>query len=581
MSNIEFEPRFKERVLKKFSSEDWLSFKEPQILFYQGMRGSGKSALVNHTVEKMYNEGFLVLHIWGARSLENLYWAINKNCKENYSKLKIIVSAFYDRTNQGNHRQRCASKGLIGDEYDKFLQIAIETDLVEKSDDNKFKITEEGIKLHSNEFLHCNCSKAYPILLAVPDYVEFDQESIDRFNKAYFRDMKHYSQYFSEITSENKKLLEEGKLLIPEYLRPKALIKIRQFTTPTSKDRKIKFRDEFTQLVLDARKEHRVVVMNPSLFEGEMDKFDTLAEIFKLIPYLMTRSGHFKPLTVNDVGKPRKYWTKKQKSWHKIVLVVNELRSVAPSSNLHADKDAGKSKKAVFGFVPEARHFKTWFLGDYQDPEDLYSGVKKQGNLTIIRRGSENILGENFSWLFRKVEYDRIGLARRAWKKLQHVEKIEQLKAYESKYPELKKYLDQRRPYVDELLDNQAYVTWHNHEIKLITVKLPNFHHKQSTEDFLVDTGISWTVNMDKKPVEKTEVSKKERKEATKNMKKIKEDIMIRIKQMREVEKKNWNKILEELIALQDAGIIPQMGYEDKSQVYLSNWYGTWKKNQA
>ncbi len=580
MSQTDFEPRFKERVLVKFSSKDWLDLEEPQILFFQGMRGSGKTALIMNRIEKMKNEGFLVMHIWASKSMENLYWTINKNCKTNYSKLRIIVNAFYDNTHQGNHRERCASKGLFGDEYKQFFQTAIDSDLIEKSINDKFRITEKGIKLHKNELLHCNCSKHYEIILAVPDYVDFDEDKLHRFNGDYFRDMKHYSEYFSDITTENKKLLEDGKLLIPEQFRPKAKIKVRQFTTPTSSERKKKFRDEFTQIILDARDQSRVLVMNPTLFEGEMDRFDTVAEVFKMIPYLKTRSGHFKPLTVRDVGKPRQYWSKKQKSWHKFVVVVNEVRSIAPSSNLHADKDASKSKKAIFGIVPEFRHF-GWFVADYQDPEDLYSGIKKQGNLTVIRRGSRNILGDNFSWLFAKVEYDRIGLARRVWSKLKSIEKIEQLKAYENKYPELKKYLNQRRPYVDELLDNQAYVTWHNQEIKLITTKLPNFHHKQSTEDFLVDSKLSWTINMDKKTIEKSALTKKEQKVALVNKKKVKEDIMIRIVQMRDVEKKTWDSIKEELVALQDAGVIPPMDFENKSGVYFSNWYGSYKKTLA
>ena len=580
MSEIEFQPRFKERVLQKYSSKDWLDFEEPQILFFQGMRGSGKSALVNHASERFFNEGFLVIHIWSARSLENLYYSINKDCKTNYARLKIIVNAFYDNTHQGNHRARCASKGLFGDEYKKFLQTAIDSNLVEDAGGKKFKLTGEGIKLHRNELLHCNCNKSYPILLAVPDYVEFNEIQLLKFNGAYWKDFDEYQQHNSEITTQDKQLLLDGKLLKPEYLRPKPLIKIRQFTTPTSTDRRKKFRDEFTQIILDARNEHRFIVMNPSIFEGEMDKFDTIAEIFKMMPYLKTRSGHFKPLTVKDVGKPRKYWSKKQRSWHKFVIVINEIRSVAPSSNLHADKEAGKSKRQIFGYIPEDRHF-GWFMADYQDPEDLYSGIKKQGSLTIIRRGSRNILGENFSWLFTKVEYDRIGLAKRVWTKLKHIEKIEQLKAYESKYPDLYKYLNQRRPYVDELLDNQAYVTWHNQEIKLITTKLPNFHHKQSTEDFLVDSNLSWTINKDKKPDEKVTLSKKEQKVATQNKKTVKGDIMNRIMQMRDVEKKSWDNIKEELVALQDAGVIPPMDFENKSPVYFSNWYGAYKKTQA
>lgn len=580
MAQTDFEPRFKERVLVKFNSKDWLDLEEPQILFFQGMRGSGKSALVSTTSERMKNAGFLVIHIWASKSMENMYWIINKECKINYSKLRIIVNAFYDNAHQGNHRARCASKGLFGDEYKQFFQTAIDSDLIEKSINDKFRITEKGIKLHKNELLHCNCSRTHCIMLAVPDYVEFDEEKLHRFNGNYFRDMMHYLEYFSDITTENKKLLDDGKLLIPEQFRPKALIKVRQFTTPTSSDRKKKFRDEFTKIILDARDQSRVLVMNPSLFEGEMDKFDTVAEFFKMIPYLKTRSGHFKPLTVRDVGKPRQYWSKKQKSWHKFVVVVNEVRSIAPSSNLHADKDASKSKKAIFGIVPEFRHF-GWFIADYQDPEDLYSGIKKQGNLTVIRRGSRNILGDNFSWLFDKVEYDRIGLARRASNKLKHIEKIEQLRAYESRYPDLKKYLNQRRPYVDELLDNQAYVTWHNQEIKLIKTELPNFHHKQSTEDFLVDSKLSWTVNMDKKPVEKLTLNKKEQKIASLNKKKVKEDILNRMRLMRDVENKTWDDIKNELVTLQDAGVIPPMDFENKSSVYFSNWYGTYKKSQA
>jgi hypothetical protein len=579
--STDFIPNFKQRTPQKNSSKDWLDFVEPQIIFSQGMRGGGKSVLVNRTAERLYNEGFLIMHIWSARSLENLYWAINKNCRAHYSKLKIIVDAFYDKTCQGNLRQKCASKGLMGTEYEKYHDLSIQSNLIKSSGNNLFKLTSLGIQLHKRELLHCNCSKSYPILIAVPDYVEFDQESIDKFNGFYFRDLKHYAKYLREITTEQKKLLEDGKLIIPKEFRSRPQIKIAHFTTPTSSDRKLKFREEFTKIILDARKEHRILVMNPSLFEGEMDKFDTLAEIFKMIPYLMIRSGHFKALTVNDVGKSRKYWSKKQKSWHRVAIVINELRSVAPSSNLHADKDASKSKKAVFGIVPEARHFKLTILGDYQDNDDLYSGVKKQANIIIIKRGSRNILGENFKWAFDKVEYDRIGLARKIWTKAKYVEKIERLKGLENANRNFKKYLDQRRPYIDELPDNKAYVTWQNQEIKLINVDPPSFHHKQSTEDFLLDTGIVWTVNKDKKPQEKSITTKKERKESIQNIKKIKEDVLIRISHMRLDGQKSWTEIKEELVELQKVGIIPQMGYENKTPVYFSNLFGEWKKKQV
>jgi|APSaa5957512535_1039671.scaffolds.fasta_scaffold23869_2 hypothetical protein len=569
----DFVPSFKDAKPVKNASKYWLSYDEPQILFFQGMRGSGKSVLVAKTVEKLYNQGFTILHIWGARSLENLYYSINKNCKFHYEQLKIIVDAFTDDSHQGNLKDRCASKGLIGAEFKKYMDIALEQDLIEGSSDDGWKLTKQGLQLHKRQLLHCNCSKALPITIAVPDYLDFDQESLDRFNGYYFQDMSHYAEYFSEITTEQKTLLEQGKLLIPHHARKKPLIKIAYFTTPTSTDRKKKFRDEFTKIVLDCRKQTRILTMNPTLFDGEMDKFDTIGEIFRMMPNLMTNSGHFMPLTQKDVGKPRKYWTRKQKSWHKVAIVINEIRSVAPSSQLHGDKNAGTSKKAVFGFVPEARHFKTWLLADYQDAEDLYAGIKKQGNLTVIKRGSRNILGENFSWLYQKVEYDRVGLTRKLPPRCR-CENVKELRITENKIPSMKQYLNERRPYVDELPDNKAYITWQNQEIKLISVDLPSWHHRQSTEDFLLDTGIRWTVNKEKKPVEKETLSKKEQKIAVKQNKAIRSDVMKRIIFMREKENKNWGSIKSELILLQNDGVIPQMGYETRTEAYFSNWYG-------
>jgi len=127
----------------------------------------------------------------------------------------------------------------------------------------------------------------------------------------FWKDFDEYLQHNSEITTRQKELLLAGNLLKPEYLRPKPLIKVRQFTTPSSTNRKELFRDEFTKIVLDARKESRIVVMNPAIFEGSIDKFETLAEIIKMMQYLMNKSGHFTPLKESDVGKAKKYWTKK------------------------------------------------------------------------------------------------------------------------------------------------------------------------------------------------------------------------------------------------------------------------------
>jgi len=566
-----FSAKSKSSLVKKLASDNWIDSEEPQVILFQGMRNSGKGVAVDVTAEKLYNEGLLILHIWGARSFENLYWAINKDCGKHFSKMKLVVEYIFKKNNP--HKIKIA-------EFDEYKQILKDSGFIKNLPDKKIQLTEKGISFLNGKELHCNCHKAYPIVWLVPDYIEVNQESLDRFNGAYWKDFAEYLQHNSEITTQQKQLLLDGKLLKPEYLRKKPLIIVRQFTTPTSANRKELFRNEFTKIVLDARQQSRIVVMNPAIFEGSVDKFETLAEIIKMMQYLMNKSGHFVPLKESDVGKAKKYWTKKQKSYHKIVIVINELRSVAPSSKLSGETKAGLSKRAIYDLIPEARHFKIWFLGDYQSPQDLFSGVRYLANEIVIKRGSRNILGDDWTWLFDKVEKDRVGFARKFGGKLKEIENVAQLKFYENRYPKLKKWIDERRPYVDSLPDNVAYITYVNNEYKRQRIDLPSFHHKQSTEDFMADTSITWKTVESKKPTESKILSKKEQKQSVKAKKQIKEDILKKIQHWRDVDQKGWDYIKEELTAQEREGVIADMGFASKSAVYLSNWFGVWKKKQ-
>jgi len=124
----------------KLGDGPWLDGRIPQVILFQGMRRSGKGYAVDCVAERLYNVGILILHIWGARSFENLYWAINKNCKARW---------------------------------------------------------EEELKTHPDREpgLHCTCHKAYPIVWVVPDYIDVNQESLDRFNGVYFKDKEEYKEF--------------------------------------------------------------------------------------------------------------------------------------------------------------------------------------------------------------------------------------------------------------------------------------------------------------------------------------------------------------------------------------------------
>jgi len=520
----DFIPKLEPRIPEKFSEGNWLDYEEPMVTLCQGMRGSGKSVAIDNIAEKLYNHGFLVLHLWGARSFENLYWSVNKDCEKKYKTIRKLLEFTVSTTSV----IKCAKmNGMSEVEGEYYKQLMLQLGLIKTVSDED-KITNEAIEFLRGDKLHCKCNKAYPTVWIVPDYIEVSQDSLDRFNGVYWKDFEEYKKYLIDISTQDKKLLNEGKLKKIKYLRPKPLIIVKQITTPTSRQRKEIFREQFTEIILEARKQHRVVVMNPAIFEVAMDKFDTIAEIFRMIPYLMNKSGHFKPLTENDVGKPRKYWTWNQKSWHKIVIIINELRSVAPSSKQHGEKEASSSKRAIFDFIPEARHYKTWFLGDYQNPQDLYDGVRYQANIVIIKRASRNILGADWSWLFDKTEARQISKTNQLLRRYE-IKNISQVEMFKKKYQKLRTYLTNTVPLIGELPSNQGYITFPTNETKRQRFDLPSFHHKTSTEDFILDTGITWTVNKDRKPQETKTVTKSERKQLIQQKKAIKQENMKKI----------------------------------------------------
>lgn len=527
----DFIPQFKPRLPGKLANQPWLSTKEPQVILVQGMRGAGKGVTVDNIAEKLYKEGFLILHIWAARSFENLYWAICKNCKEKYDQWKKEYNTNYRKENP-NFKDK----------------------------------TEFG--------LHCKCHKAYQIMWIVPDYIKIIQETLDRFNGVFWNTKEAYKgAYLKGLVSPlirelGEKPLDFERMKKPENLVPNPLIVVRQITTPTSAPRREIFWEQFTNIVLEAREQHRIVVMNPAIFEGQVDKFETLTEIIRMIPNLMNKSGHFKPLTEKQVGKPRSEWTKWERSYHKAAIVINELRSVAPSNRLSGESKASATKKAIYDFIPEARHNKTWFVGDYQNPDDLFAGVRYQANIVVIKRASKLILGNDWEWLYKKIDYNREGILKYRFN------------GYGEKDPMIKQCLDYARPRVDDLPDNKGYITFVNGEIKLEKFEMPGFHHKTSMDDFKADTGIDWIVTHDKKLDEVSETSAREVKIIVKKKKTQREEILKKIDYMITTEKKSFKQIKDDLVSMESEGIIPGLGYREKSPIYFNNMYLRWKKKQ-
>ena len=566
LQNAVFVPTVKSRENKSKTKGEWLEFDSPVITSVCAMRGGGKTGISDYMMQRYYDKQFTVLHLFSARSLENLYPIINKNCGLHFDKMKQFMQNKF----QSDYRKRPCRLRPSEEEY--YAKQVERVDFVKRVDSG-FKLTKAGADFLNNKQLHCKCSKSIPILLMIPSYIIFDEDTIDRFNGVFWKDFDEYKQHNSEITTEQKQLLLDGKLKKPSYLRPTPLLKIKHFTVPTSEQRIIKFRGEWTDGVLQARSEHRLLIMSPLFFEG-MDKFVTLEHIATYHAVLMNTSGHFNELTEKEVGKEFKYWTLKQKNYHKMAIFIDEARSVIPSSKLHGESGAGKSKKALFDKVPEMRHYKTFLTFLYQNPMDVYDGIRHNNNLTIMKRTNVELAGSEWKWLFDKIENDRYGFMRYLTKR--KIDDIKKLKGFEKKYPKLAKYIDERRPRLESLPSDKAYVIQYG-KIRLIKNSMGSWHHKQEMESFSGDTGIKWVVDREQRPEDVTK-TKKEVKSEAQRMKAIKLDIFKRMRYSVDVEKKNFTAIGADLVQMQVDGVIPDMGYAGKNRTYFSNMYNKWKK---
>lgn len=579
---IDFVPSLTTKKPVNLSKKDWIDTDEPQVVLLQGMRKSGKGVGVDSIAETYRKEGITILHIWGARSFENLYWMINKNCGVHHEKLKIIVKgmleSYYSKivlidNIQGKKlekpihvklglREICMKYGLSDSEYDDYLELAVKRDLMINVSDNIFKLTKLGLQYANNELLHCKCSKAYPIILTVPHYIKFDQSTVDRFN------LEHSPSWTDPIG-------------IKRIVTP--LLKIRHIIPPTKSDQKEKFVEEMTDIILQARKESRIVVMNPSFFVSG-DKFDTLGAIVDMLPYLMNNSGHFTPLTEKKVGKSMKYWSKKQRSHHKIAVIINEIRSAVPGGGMYGDKGATKSKRSVKDKIPEMRHFKTWFVSDYQNPQDIDPTLRVQSNYIVVKRSARDILGDSWTWFFNRIATDRMNLVRKKLKgfEIKNTDDAEKLlRKKGSKFRNVKKWVDDRRPTIEDMDDNVGYVTAQGMSVKRHTFALPSFHHKTSLEDFKGDTGLEWTVELDdqiKKTIETSDMSKQDTKKNAKEKRSRKNEVCKKIHHLHTVEGKTFPEVHKELVRMEKEGIIQNMGFEKRDSVYVNNMWNRWKR---
>src|SRR3989338_7835359 len=81
-------------------SQPRLSAKKVKIGFFIGARGSGKTTAMEEDAEALYNEYLTTLYLWASRSNENVFVAVNRNCKHKWNNFfdKIDTKICYTKT---------------------------------------------------------------------------------------------------------------------------------------------------------------------------------------------------------------------------------------------------------------------------------------------------------------------------------------------------------------------------------------------------------------------------------------------------------------------------------------------------
>lgn len=446
----------------------WQDATEVRTHFFWGDKGGGKSTSMEESAEIYHRAGLNIWHVWSGRSLENFMWPVSLNCEAKWER--------------------------------------------------KMQLLPEDLRDEFKSRLHCSCHDPIPSVLVFPDYKPVDMTTVRQFNIGFFRSREEYIYAVEkgfvspDLSFANKILLDEGRLPKPESMKPEIdLIKIAYVTIPRDEASREIFKAQWIKIVLDAKEEHRPVLLTPQIFEGDKDKFLVVGEIFKLLPDIAME--HFTEMTPERVGQMRglpfpvpKFgipergipeWTDREKGYDKIVIVANELGTIAPNNKYSRQVESKNAKRPVVDMIPEVRHFGkgVYFMGDLQNPDDLNGSVRPQADSVIIKRATKDLLGSEFTAFFAKI--DEVRRRKFAYWGFEVKSDEDEKKVP----PEVLAVVNRDTPKIEELPKNKGYIVFRNGEYFLETFGMPSFHHRKEGETFRELTGIRWSLN--KKKVEK------------------------------------------------------------------------------
>lgn len=474
---------YKDDTTYSETSGHWIDVNSQQYIQTFGQRGFGKSVLDEFVANELYDNGFTILDLYAADNLENLFWCVNLEHKK-------------------KHR-----------------------DWIETHPDQK-------------EPLECECDTAYPILVLCPEYVYWDEKSLEFANGMFYTE----EQWLQKSRDSGQVLPVYDRSdppKKPSNLQKEPLIKIHRIPQPVlaKTNPNTDVVRSFTDAILLARKERRILVMNPKFWARESYMFKTLEIILRSISDITEK--YFQPLTKQHLGKPKSEWTVQELSWHRTAIIMREVGEIMPQgTKSDASGDSLLSKKALLNLIRKSRHTKTTCVFDAQREMDLFPNVRDEVNITILKHSSRKLLGDGLA------KYEDIIDEQR--------KKILEKYSYSNKGLRI---ANRKFPRIGELNFNYAYVIYSNDFMRLWRIPMPRFHHKMPTDNWCNITGVSY--KFDESAIKITD--KKASSSAMKPNESDEKILYHTVRELRTPEKGKglkWDDVLIALAERQESGVI-------------------------
>ena len=414
------------------------------LIVCTGERNSGKSMTQELFLTLLHDSGWTCFDAYSA-GFESMFYIVNQNCKR--KRLEKISGL--------EHQHRVAVLRKQAKDADKIADKIRET----------------------KHELGCSCYKRYAVTILVNEVIDVDQVSLNRINGVYYSK----EEWVSKMRAKGEILIEYDDKDPPEKPpseRGTEWLKVVKLPTPNVKDG-TKNNQEIVKIVESAlvqcRAERRFLSFVPALFPNSFSKNRTLGIIIEGLPTIM--DNHFIPYTENELQKPKEKWTKHEKNYHQVCLLLREVGELA-EDGMYADVNAKYVKRPIQKLLRVSRHHHISVLFDLQRLEDFSKKMRTKCNTVILKRTPNKLLGDELKFV-------------KDWTEQQQ----NYIFAKHGKNEQSEKYAYSHYPPLNKLNKNACYAVYSDDWIQKFDIPSGNHHHKQEEDDIGKLTGFKYSIN--------------------------------------------------------------------------------------